>query len=38
MKLRAENRARITTVDLANEFIEKQVKEIREQVGDKKSF
>ena len=33
---RPEDMERITTVELAEAFIEKQVKEIREQVGDKK--
>ena len=36
MHIRDENMPRITTTELANEFIEKQVKEIRKQVGDKK--
>ena len=34
--LRPENMARITNFDLANAFIEEQIKEIRAQVGDKK--
>ena len=34
--LRPENMERITNFDLANAFIEEQVKEIRAQVGDKK--
>lgn len=33
---RPEDMERITTVELAEAFIEEQVKEIREQVGDKK--
>ncbi len=33
---RPDSMARITSVELANEFIEKQIAEIREQVGDKK--
>lgn len=33
---RPDNMERITTMQLANEFIEQQIKEIREQVGDKK--
>ena len=33
---RPENMARITTVELANEFIEQQIKLIKEQVGDRK--
>lgn len=34
--VRPESMARITTVELAEEFIAQQIKEIREQVGDKK--
>ena len=34
--LRPESMARITTLELANAFIEEQVKEVRAQVGDKK--
>lgn len=34
--VRPQNMKRITTVELANEFIEEQVKEIREEVKDKK--
>ena len=34
--IRPESMARINNFDLANEFIEAQVKEIRETVGDKK--
>ena len=34
--LRPESMARITTIELANAFIEEQVKEVRAQVGDKK--
>lgn len=34
--VRPQNMKRITTVELANEFIEQQVKEIREEVKDKK--
>ncbi|MBE6701693.1 MAG: glutamine-hydrolyzing GMP synthase [Ruminococcaceae bacterium] len=34
--VRPESMQRITTLDLANKFIDEQVKEIREQVGDKK--
>ncbi len=34
--IRPENMKRINTFELANEFIDEQVKEIREQVGDKK--
>ena len=34
--LRPENMARITNFDLANAFIEEQIKEIRAQVGNKK--
>ena len=33
---RPESMARITTPELANEFIEKQIAEVRAQVGDKK--
>ncbi len=33
---RPENMTRITTVELANAFIDEQIKEIRTQVGDKK--
>ncbi len=33
---RPENMTRITTIELANEFIEQQIKLIKEQVGDKK--
>ena len=33
---RPENMVRITTPELAQAFIDEQVKEIREQVGDKK--
>ena len=33
---RPDNMVRITTLDLANSFIEEQVKLVREQVGDKK--
>ena len=33
---RPESMQRITTPELANAFIEEQVKAIREQVGDKK--
>ena len=33
---RPEDMERITTAELAEAFIEEQVKEIREQVGDKK--
>ena len=36
MDIRDKNMVRITTIELANDFIEKQVKEIRNQVGDKK--
>ena len=34
--LRPESMARITTLELANAFIEEQIKEVRAQVGDKK--
>jgi GMP synthase (glutamine-hydrolysing) len=34
--LRPENMARITNFELANAFIEEQIKEVRAQVGDKK--
>ncbi|MBR1983329.1 MAG: glutamine-hydrolyzing GMP synthase [Clostridia bacterium] len=34
--VRPENMQRITTIELANAFIDEQVKEIRQQVGDKK--
>ena len=34
--IRPENMKRINTFELANEFIDEQVKEIRDQVGDKK--
>ena len=34
--VRPESMARITTPELANAFIEEQIKEVREQVGDKK--
>jgi len=34
--LRPESMARITTIELANAFIEEQIKEVRAQVGDKK--
>ncbi len=34
--VRPESMARITTTELANAFIDEQVKEVREQVGDKK--
>ncbi|MBO5221748.1 MAG: glutamine-hydrolyzing GMP synthase subunit GuaA, partial [Clostridia bacterium] len=34
--VRPESMARITTPELANAFIEEQVKQIRTQVGDKK--
>ena len=34
--LRPESMARITTIELANAFIDEQVKEVRAQVGDKK--
>ncbi len=34
--VRPESMERITTVELANAFIDEQIKEIREQVGDKK--
>ena len=34
--VRPENMQRITNAQLANEFIEQQIKEIRAQVGDKK--
>ncbi|MCR4676007.1 MAG: glutamine-hydrolyzing GMP synthase [Sphaerochaetaceae bacterium] len=34
--VRPEDMVRITTVDLANAFIEEQVKELRAQIGDKK--
>ena len=34
--IRPESMERITTIELANAFIEEQVKEVREQVGDKK--
>ena len=34
--VRPESMARITTMELANAFIEEQVAEIRAQVGDKK--
>ncbi|MBP3921740.1 MAG: glutamine-hydrolyzing GMP synthase [Ruminiclostridium sp.] len=34
--VRPESMARITTAELANAFIDEQVKEVREQVGDKK--
>ena len=34
--LRPESMARITTIELANAFIDEQVKEVRTQVGDKK--
>ncbi len=34
--VRPDTMKRITTFELANEFIDKQVKDIREQVGDKK--
>ncbi|MBO5714525.1 MAG: glutamine-hydrolyzing GMP synthase subunit GuaA, partial [Clostridia bacterium] len=34
--VRPENMQRITTIELANAFIDEQVKEIREQVKDKK--
>lgn len=34
--IRPESMERITTLELANDFIDEQVKEIREQVGDKK--
>ena len=34
--VRPESMARITTVELAEEFIAQQIKEVREQVGDKK--
>ncbi|MBE6888335.1 MAG: glutamine-hydrolyzing GMP synthase subunit GuaA, partial [Ruminococcaceae bacterium] len=34
--VRPESMARITTPELANAFIEEQVKEVRAQVGDKK--
>ena len=34
--VRPENMLRITTPELANEFIDQQVAEIRAQVGDKK--
>ena len=34
--VRPENMQRITNAELANEFIEQQIKEIRAQVGDKK--
>ena len=34
--IRPENMQRITNFELANAFIEEQVKEIRETVGDKK--
>ena len=34
--VRPENMERITTMELANAFIDEQVKEVREQVGDKK--
>ena len=33
---RPESMERITTVELANAFIDEQVREVREQVGDKK--
>ena len=36
LNVRPENMARITTPELANAFIDEQVKLIREQVGDKK--
>lgn len=36
MHIKDESMPRITTTELANEFVEKQVKEIRKQVGDKK--
>jgi len=34
--IRPETMARITTMELANKFIEEQVAEVRKQVGDKK--
>ncbi len=34
--VRPETMERITTVELANAFIDEQVKELREQIGDKK--
>ena len=34
--LRPENMERITNFDLANAFIEEQIKEVRAQVGDRK--
>ncbi|MBO5646064.1 MAG: glutamine-hydrolyzing GMP synthase subunit GuaA, partial [Clostridia bacterium] len=35
-ELRPESMARITTPELANEFIEAQIREVRAQVGDRK--
>ena len=34
--IRPESMERITTIELANKFIEEQIAEVRAQVGDKK--